>query len=293
MKIRYQDHRFSDRSAGVIVQADAIIAEYLEQGFDLTLRQLYYQMVARDLIPNKQREYKRLGTIISNARMAGYIDWSAIVDRTRELRSRSHWDTPAEIIEAAADAFAVDMWSFQDYRVEVWIEKDALIGVIAGVCDEFDAPYFSCRGYTSQSEMWAAGQRLIENHQNGYETIILHLGDHDPSGIDMSRDILDRLNVFAGDDDARFSVRRIALNTDQVHQYDPPPNPAKLTDSRVHKYIAQHGYESWELDALEPQVLVELIRQHIEEFIDPDLWEERRQEQERGRAELNGLSEHL
>lgn len=269
-KIKYVDTKFSKSSLDIIEKANQIIEEYAAQGFDLTLRQLYYQFVSRDLIPNKQSEYKRLGNIINDARLAGLIDWSRITDRTRNLRGLSHWDNPGDIIKSAAHSFQIDKWAYQHFRVEVWIEKDALVGVIEGICNDLDINYFSCRGYTSQSEMWAAAQRIIRHHNRGQKTIILHFGDHDPSGIDMSRDITERLELFTN---GGFEVHRLALNMNQIDEYSPPPNPAKTTDSRCEGYIRNYGYQSWELDALEPRVISNLIRDAVFEYRDIDLWE--------------------
>jgi len=277
----------SDRMA-VIDQANTIIAEYLAQGFQLTLRQLYYQFVSRDLIPNKQTEYKRLGDIIVDGRMAGLIDWNAIVDRTRNLESLAHWDDPAGIVTAVSEQFRVDKWARQPHRVEVWIEKDALIGVIEGVCNDLDVPYFSCRGYTSISEVWSAGQRLKGYRKAGQTPIVLHFGDHDPSGIDMTRDITDRLSLFMG---GRMEIRRLALNMDQVTQYDPPPNPAKMSDSRAEGYVQLYGDESWELDALEPAVLAALIRDEITTLQEADAWEAAEEEEREGRRQLGEIAE--
>lgn len=265
-KIEYEPKRFSKSSLALIEQANAIIEEYQGQGFDLTLRQLYYQFVARGYIPNKQKEYKRLGSIINDARLAGLVDWEAIADRTRFLRKRSHWESAADIVGACQKQFAMDRWGNQKTRPEVWIEKDALVGVIQGVCEELDVPYFSCRGYVSQSEMWVAAQRHRQSLDADQRPVVLHLGDHDPSGIDMSRDIEDRLALFAGP--GRVEVRRLALNMDQVKRFNPPPNPAKETDSRCSGYKSQFGDESWELDALEPKFLAELIRDAVYELRD-------------------------
>lgn len=267
-KIAYETHTFKPDTVAIIERANEIIEEYQRQGFDLTLRQLYYQHVARGLILNNDREYKRLGSIINDARMAGLIDWEHIVDRTRYIRQNSHWDSPADIVNSCARQFQYDKWEDQPNRVEVWIEKDALVGVIEGVCKELDVPHFSCRGYTSQSEMWAAAQRLRGYSEAGQTPYILHLGDHDPSGIDMTRDIMGRLETFLGD----VEVQRLALNMDQVEEHQPPPNPAKITDSRSDSYIEQFGEESWELDALEPQVIVGLVRSAIVELRDEALW---------------------
>jgi len=178
MKITYIEKRFSSGSAGLIETANQIISEYQEQGFDLTLRQLYYQFVARDVIANKQTEYKRLGSIINDARLAGLIDWRAIVDRTRERRGNSHWGSPASILQSCIDSYQIDKWADQPWRPEVWIEKDALVGVISRVCHELDVPYFSCRGYTSQSSMWDAGQRFEMYMDDGKSPIIFHFMTH-------------------------------------------------------------------------------------------------------------------
>jgi hypothetical protein len=184
----------------------------------------------------------------------------------------SHWSTPNDIIRDAALQFAMDKWEGQKYRPEVWVEKEALAGIVAKVCRKLDVPYLSCRGYTSQSEMWASGQRLSNHAAEGAIPIIIHLGDHDPSGIDMTRDIEDRLDMFLGYDGFSLDVNRIALNMDQVQQYKPPPNPAKVTDSRFKVYMRKFGVSSWELDALDPEVLAKLIEDAVLSYCDVDLW---------------------
>lgn len=269
-KILYTDKVFSDAHMEIIEKADEIIEEYQDEGMNLTLRQLYYQFVARDIFVNDTKLYKRFGTIISDARLAGLIDWEAIEDRGRNLISNSHWDNPGQIIRAAYSSFQLDHWKGQDFRVEVWIEKEALIGVIAPICEELDVSYFACKGYVSLSEMWNASQRLIEASEDGQDPVIIHLGDHDPSGIDMSRDIYDRQRIFNN----FLTVERIALNMDQIEEYGPPPNPAKLTDSRSNSYVSNYGHDSWELDALEPRKLRELIKNTVESYRDEHIYGE-------------------
>jgi hypothetical protein len=287
-KIAYVEHKFGGAARGLIARCNAIIEEYLAQGFQLTLRQLYYQLVSREVIPNTLRFYKNLGSLVNDARLAGLIDWDSIEDRTRNLESLPHWDTPSEIVESCSRQFRVDLWDGQEYRPEVWIEKDALAGVIAGVCNELDVPFFSCRGYTSQSEMWAGAMRLMNWSRDHQQTpIIFHLGDHDPSGKDMTRDIQDRLELFMGG----TKLERLALNMDQVRRYKPPPNPAKITDSRAAGYIAEFGKNSWELDALEPRVIATLIRNAIQPLIDKEKWKEREAEIEHERKVLAAIAE--
>lgn len=265
MKITYKSFNFRKDTLSIIKAADQIISEYENQGIQLTLRSIYYQFVSRGHLENTEKNYKKLGNILNDARMAGMISWTAIEDRTRFVRQLPHWSSPKEIIESASNQYRRDKWEGQPKRVEVFIEKDALIGVIEGVCNELDVPYFSCRGYVSVSEMWRA-MRRIENRD--VPTIILHLGDHDPSGIDMTRDIRDRLSEFG----CNPTVERIALTMDQINEQNPPPNPAKQTDARFKNYSDLYGDESWELDALEPSYLSNLVRQHITSHRDPQIW---------------------
>ncbi|GIO34376.1 MULTISPECIES: hypothetical protein [Paenibacillus] len=285
MKICYREINFRPESLRLIEKVNGIIDEYQQMGYSLTLRQVYYQLVARDVIPNSERSYKNLGNLISDGRMAGMIDWSAIEDRTRNLKKNSHWSSPGSIIYSAARSFAYDKWEDQDNYVEVWVEKDALVGIVGQVCAELDIPYFSCRGYVSQSEMWSAAQRL-EDMAGNKEIHILHLGDHDPSGKDMSRDICDRLELFG----VMVEFERIALNYDQIEEYAPPPNPTKLSDSRASGYISEFGYECWELDALRPDVIDALIRDKVTDLCDLELLQAARDREERSRETLNTVA---
>lgn len=287
MKIAYREINFRRDSLALIEKVNAIIDEYQAMGYSLTLRQVYYQLVARDVIENKERSYKNLGNLISDARLAGLIDWMAIEDRTRNIRANSHWDSPGDIIQSAAYSFAYDKWEDQDYHVEVWVEKDALVGVVGQIASRLDVSYFSCRGYVSQSEMWVAAQRLVRKSGNGQKTpVILHLGDHDPSGKDMSRDIEDRLDVFG----VNPIFRRIALNMDQIEQYLPPPNPTKVTDTRAGAYISEFGYECWELDALRPDVMEQLIRNHVTEFCDLDRFADAKKREQQAKSGLKKVA---
>lgn len=294
--ICYKDKRFNRSSLKIIYTAIDIINEYANQGFDLTLRQLYYQFVSRSIIENKEIEYKRLGNIINDARLAGLIDWNCIIDRTREIKGNSHWSEPSEIIIDCIKAYKIDKWEEQTYRPEIWIEKDALIGVIENVCKQYDVTYFSCRGYVSQSAMWRASERLINYSQQEQIPIIIHLGDHDPSGIDMTRDIKERLFLFMKDCTSGLydlEVKRIALNMNQIKQYSPPPNPAKITDTRAKEYINKYGNDSWELDALEPNIISSLIERAILNERDDDLWDKKLGQELRDQSALIRIADNL
>lgn len=278
---KFKHFTFKGSSKVMIHRANEILDAYMADGWRVTLRQLYYSLVSKDVIPNNMRSYKRLGSIINDARLAGLIDWEAIEDRTRNIKSVPHWKEPSEIIRSAADSFRLDKWATQGRRIEVWVEKDALVGVLERACRELDVAWFSCRGYTSQSELYEAGKRMNKYICNRQKPLVIHLGDHDPSGKDMTRDIEDRLCMFVG---FPVEVKRIALNWDQIEEYNPPPNPAKVTDSRFEKYEEEFGSDSWELDALDLRVIHELITETVKEHRDEDkfmdLWEEEREKRE-------------
>lgn len=283
MKHAYINKSLSQKKLDLIEDANEIIEEYQTDGFDLTLRQLYYQFVARGKIENTERSYKNLGNTITDGRLCGLIDWEAIEDRTRNVRENTHWESPRQILTSAQRWFYMDRWVNQSVRVEVWIEKDALVGVVEDVCRKHDVPLFSCRGYVSASEMHKAAQRLLRNEQHGQDTIILHLGDHDPSGVDMTRDIKARLCLF---ECTEFCVHRIALNMDQIQELKPPPNPAKLKDTRAKRYIKEFGRKSWELDAIEPAMMQNLIETQIDLYKDDERWSEVEQREEECKEKL-------
>jgi hypothetical protein len=283
----FEKIKLQEKSLALIEQANAIIAEYQGLGFTLTLRQLYYQFVARALIDNAQSEYKRLGVVVKNGRRAGLIDWDAIEDRTRNVQRLSAWRDPSGIIEDCAHQYCEDLWESQAFRPEVWIEKDALLGVIESVCDEFRVPYFACRGNNSESEQYKAGKRFEDHLARGLIPIVLHLGDHDPNGLDMTRDNRDRLAMFARED---VEVRRLALNMEQIERYRPPPNFAKESDTRFAAYARQFGPNCWELDALDPTVISDLIRAEIESMIDAEAWNLAKAQEDANRALLGVAS---
>lgn len=320
MKIAYETWQPRQETLNLGMECVSIANRFQAQGYDLTVRQLYYQLVAAGRIPNTVQSYKTITVIIDRLRMSGRMDWFQIVDRTRGLAGNSHWSSPESIIEATASSYRIDHWVGQPRRVEIWVEKEALAGVVGRAGRARDVDYFSCRGYASTSSMWLAARRFLRYWQAGQTVTILHLGDHDPSGIDMTRDIQDRLEKFLSVDWARanqhrfeddpmyvpyadvvrdlalyvgdrpLEIKRIALNMDQVQQYDPPPNPAKTTDSRYAAYQAAHGVESWELDALDPAVLDQLITSEIDAIVDVDLRQERRDQEAWERGILQQLA---
>lgn len=286
----YKIYNFNSSTRELIATMNTIVEEYLNQGFKLTVRQLYYQLVARDIIPNTMQSYKRAASILNDAREAGMVDWDSIEDRTREFVRKQRWGSGKEILQAAVDSYHMDMWVNQQTRCFVIIEKEALVGVLQPVCLKWDVPLLAARGYPSSTVLREFALEDIHPtlESTNQHVVIYHCGDHDPSGIDMTRDLQERISMFSR---AHIELRRLALNMDQIERYSPPPNPAKTTDSRFASYVQQFGEDSWELDALPPTDLSQLVEDEIRLNIDDDKWADREAQVEDIRSRITRVAE--
>lgn len=295
MKDRFEEWNPRDNTLERVDQCEAIIEEYQKQDLKLTLRQLYYQLVSRNLIPNSDKSYNNLGTLVGKARMAGMLDWNAIEDRGRQPDVPLQFQDLEHRIESALYNYRLDRWEGQDTYAELWVEKAALAGVLEPMARRFHVTLMVNKGYSSLSAMYESADRFSENGYNKDRCVVFYLGDHDPSGQDMIRDIGERLNTFTRED-PYIEVEAVALTTAQVRQYNPPPNPTKLTDSRATQYIRKHGRECWEVDALDPSTLQRLIADAFTNVIDQDLMDaviEREEEDKRKLIEAFEASKEL
>ena len=285
--------------AQLLFRIQLLIQSYQEQDITLTARQLYYQLVASDVIPNAEATYKRICKFLTDARYAGEIDWDAIEDRGRVPSKPSEWGNVGELMKSATQAYRLPRWSDQEEYVELYCEKQAMESVLAPVARKYHI-YFGCnKGYSSASTMYELAQRIKEqliwdgDDEPKKKAKILYLGDHDPSGVDMIRDIRTRIEEFLemGEEyvEGEFEVIPLALNMEQIRQYNPPPNPAKITDPRAKDYIRKYGNQSWELDALKPEVLMRIAEEGIQRFLDIDkynAWIKLEQEQKKALIEF-------
>lgn len=288
--ICYVPKKFRQGDLNLIATANQIIKEYEDDGYSLTLRQLYYQFVARGIFENVLSNYNILGRVISEGRMAGLVSWTAIEDRGRNLMGLNTKKNIPDALASAKESYRRDLWLDQPCRPEVWVEKQALEGVIGNICNDLRVDFFATKGYNSQSEQWRAGMRFARYVQKGQRPIVFHFGDHDPSGIDMTRDNQERLSLFAG---VPITVIRLALNMEQVERYNPPPNPAKMTDSRAADYVEKYGEESWELDALDPPTIQALISDAVGRFRDEDKWSAALAQEAADRDNLDTMIEEM
>ena len=250
---------FQRKTLDLFAAVNAILGQY--EG-PLTLRQVFYRLVAAQQLENTRAAYCGLSKHLVNARLAGIVDDSRIVDRVRNTLRVPCWNDLPDFLETVRQSYRREKWTRQPYALEVWCVKDAVAGVLQPVTDRYEVLLFPCRGYDSYSALKDAGERI---RRAGRPTVVLYLGDFDPSGQDMPRDIRDRLTRDFG---ATFDLRVIALTREQVDEHDLPQNFAKRTDSRAAAFIARHGDIAVELDALPPNVLQALVREHLDQFFD-------------------------
>lgn len=263
-------------------------ARDIAQHYDgnLTVRQLYYQLVARGHIENSTRSYKNLVANLSKARLRGTFPLDWLIDRGRTVHPNSHRFQPS--IDVALDNAGRDLrraperhlgmgrWWGQPTQVSVWVEKEALSGVFEEPCNELGVGWFACKGYPSISALhdWVTQQadllrwsRTLPWAEPIQKTVILYFGDHDPDGWQIPRSAVETARQISITDAAeipRIEIYRVALNMDQIELYDPPPFPAKISSSRYNRYVEEHETDdAWELDALEPTVLEALIRSSV------------------------------
>src|SRR5262245_15831774 len=220
---------------------------------------------------------------MTNGRNAGLIDWDWLEDRSRTFNHVATWDSPKDILEDAARQYREDLWKTQPRHIEVWVEKDALSGIFERVCDDYRLPLYPHRGHDSTSMIRAAGLRLAKIIELDREPLILSFTDHDVAGLDMRRDIEERLEMYTRQP---VEVRVLGLTRTQVDQYDLPPNFAKETDKRYPAYAREHGPHCWELDALSPDVFDRLVRDEIEAELDHEAWAKALKHEERNRRKL-------
>jgi len=263
-----------------------IVIKYQNQGYKMTLRQLFYQLVTENKVSNDEREYRRLSCLVKDGRMMGLIDWDVIEDRGREPYQHSEFDDIEDLMASALSSYRLPRWADQDCYVELWVEKDALSGILRPLADKYHVTLMVNKGFSSATAMYEARKRFSRAISAGKKVAILYLGDHDPSGMAMTQDIQKRLEELG----VSIDVNRIGLNFDQVRKFRLPHNPAKERDPRFTEYERQYGEKCWEVDALNPSVLKKLVCGAIEKYVNGEKMGAVIAQEERDKSRLSALA---
>lgn len=292
MKEKFREVKFNKNSKVILDKIFAVVDEYAAQQIKLTLRQLYYQLVARGFIENKESEYKKTSRLLKKARYGGLVDWKSIEDRSRTPELPYHYENVPDFIESALHSFRLNRWAGQEYYVELITEKDALSSVLSPIVyRKYHMGFNVVHGYSSVTSIYEISKRFMEALKSGKKAIVLYVGDHDPSGLDMVRDIEDRLKELL-----RYlpvDIIPVALTMEQIEEFNPPPNPAKTNDTRAKSYIQHFGSESWEVDALRPEVLIRFVEGAIHDYLDVDGMNEVIERENREREKLGYVAKNF
>jgi len=260
----------------------------------LTVRQIFYRLVAAGIIQNTRSSYNSLDKCLVKARTKGVIPFNKLEDRSREFLCGDHrFETPEDFmawriqaLKDSASEYEVPFWMFQPEYVEVWLEKDALSALFKQVCEKWHVLLAPCRGYPSLTYLFEAAQRLKNIDK---PITILYFGDLDPRGRDIERYIMETLQSF----NVHVNVERVALTRQQVQLYSLPSAPTKKTDTLARRWIEAEGDAVWELDALEPNLLMQLIEQAILQHFSQSLFEKRNELQRQNREKISQIVEKL
>lgn len=275
-KIKFREVKLSKDNKARLQVINQIIQEYQRQGYVLTLRQLYYQLVSRDIIPNKTTEYSKLSTLLKEGRMGGIVDWAAIEDRLRKPYTPASFDSPRDILRAAIAQYQKPRLEGQQNYIEVWVEKDALSGVLKRVTSKYHVPILVNRGYSSASSMFDSYERFAGPIKSGRKCFILYLGDFDPSGVDMIRDVKDRTLEFLLNDYWVIKEAREATEDETVlkelnekYEYeDIPCLLSKMDEDDKHEEPTFDVVKAWVYDHFEV-IPVALTRAQIRQYNPP------------------------
>lgn len=283
----------------VVSATNRILADY---SYRLTVRQIYYRLISPpyQLFANTSTNYKSFDKQLTKARERGEIDWRRIEDRARRTLGgeKNVFSSPEHYTDwlfslLNEDHYSRSRWEDQGRHVEVWVEKDALSTLFERALKDYGAVVFPSRGYSSYTKVMEA----LERFPDGKDAVILHFGDHDPSGLDMSRDLAWRFHGYSSRSDGGLVVKRVALDIDQVRALSLPSNPTKKADSRAKDYVARYGDACWELDAVPPDTLARWVEEAVEREIDMQPWKategEVKEEREAIRQALENCEEEI
>jgi hypothetical protein len=248
---------------------DLIEAMYdaAEAAQPITGRGIGYKLFTARLIPSMSRnDMQRVYRLLKEAREEGTIPWEWIVDETRAIERVSTWDDPAEYARCVARSYRRDFWNQQPHRVQVWSEKGTVRGVLAPVLDQYAVGFSAVHGFSSATAAYDAAQ-----DDDGRPLHIIYVGDFDPSGMFMSEeDLPARFDKYGGD---HIRLRRIALRPGQLAGLPSFPADDKRKDPRYNWFVANHGRDCWELDAMDPNDLRDCVEREIAKLIEPVAWE--------------------
>src|SRR5215472_6408360 len=246
--------------AEVEARREALL-DIIEAGRPMTVRQVFYQATVRGLVEKAESGYSKVKTDLIIMRRDGSLAYDWLADNTRWQRKPRTFDSVEQALRDTAAFYRKSLWTDASAYVEIWLEKDALSGVVYPVTSMYDVPLMVARGYASLSFLYGAAEYINTLPVPAY---IYHLGDYDPSGVNAGEKIEETLREMAPDAEIYFD--RIAVTPEQIAEWNLPTRPTKASDTRSKGF----GNISVELDAIDPNALRALVQETIEQHLPPD-----------------------
>ena len=270
------------KSIQLLEQVKEIIESY---DFALTLRQIYYQLVAKQIIPNQQKYYMKLSRLCVIGRDEGILPEDAFADRLRQVDKPSSYLDLADFMATVKAAYRKDKWQNQSSYLEIWTEKDALRSVLTEITYPYDVNLMVVRGQVSRTAIYESYERYSKKIEEGNDCYLYYAGDFDPSGLSIYNSLEERIRNY-GIAGKYITFERIALTPEQIEDYDLPCDPGKQTDPNYKRFVSEYGDNVVELDSLPPEVLRETVKDCIEQHIDYDFFVQAQETEFKERARL-------
>jgi len=266
VKEQFRTYKPQPKTKVILEHISVIVQKYQARNIPLTLRQLYYQLVAQNIIENTKETYKALTKIVGKARYAGMLDWTAFKDRTRTSERPMEWKSITDLLKTALYSYRLPRGEGQENYIEVITEKDALSSVLAPIAARYHIRFNVFKGFSSITAIYDLSKRILAVSAKNQKSTLVYIGDHDPSGLQMLRGLHERIGELT--DYTPLTVIPAALTMEQITELNLAPNRAKEKDPNYKKYKAEFGEDCWEVDALPPEYLIETVKTAILQYLD-------------------------
>jgi hypothetical protein len=252
------------RTKAELLDFKTALAAIVDEIKPCIVRQAFYQASVRRICDKMETGYGQVQRALVQLRRDGFVPYASIVDNTRYMLKPDTYDSVSEFLEITAQTYRRAVWTDLPDYVEIWLEKDALRGVLLPVTAQYDVPLMVARGYASLSFLHGSAETFRWHTQQGKTCHLFHLGDFDPSGVNAAEKIRDTIQELAPEVDLHF--KRLAVTEKQIAEWNLPTRPTKKSDTRAKTWS---GGDSVELDAIHPDQLRNLLSRELERFV-PD-----------------------
>lgn len=263
----FQDWRPRKATQDRIDQITELVERYRDEGLlPITIRQLFYRLIAEYLLPKTEQSYQQLCEIVNRARRARVISMSAIRDDGFRMDRGSHYEGQSDFFDAvsrSAESYRIDRQDGQPNRLMLWCEAGGMVPQLRKICDPYSIPVASSGGFDSTTAKHDIAQQL----STAISTTVLHIGDHDPSGVHIFNSLREDITAFANYYDGDIQFTRLAVLPEHIAKYDLPTAPPKKSDRRSFE-----GDKTVQAEALDPAVMSQLVRESIESRLDIDAY---------------------